>query len=165
MQIDGLVLESKYPEYQWCIKGPIRKVWKDGFPVDEPKLLVLQFDRYLCEVDEMVQNQEWTPEDKEYVARIMERDLVDPRFRDAWQHQAPKIHPPWPTYDETHHNQVPVIAKATGQVAEALAYEERGRPDGPRESVVKKLRALLAEPRDNGSAAPEPAEAEDLLSV
>lgn len=161
MNIDEIVLESKYPEFQWCVKGPLQKVWKDGFPVDEQKILMLYFDRYLCEVADMIRDQEWTDEDKLYAERALDRFLNDPNFRDAWVHEMPKPAMPWPTYDQTHHNQVAVVAAATGQVGEALMYEQRGREGGPRESVVKKLQALLSDtPVDEPVADTVEAEAE-----
>lgn len=144
MKTEGLVLESKYAEFQFCIKGPIRKVWRDGFPVDESQIITLQFDRYLCELDDMARNQEWTPDHRVHVEGALDRHFGDPSFRDMWVHKAPKIAPPWPTYDATHHNQVAVIAQATGMVTEALTYETRGRE--PRPSVVEKLQELLSGP-------------------
>lgn len=48
---------------------------------------------------------------------------------------------PWPTYDDTHHNQLPVIAEATGTVLVALAYE---RENKNRAGVVAKLEELSA---------------------
>lgn len=157
MKLEGLVLESKYPQFQMLVKGPMQKVWKDGFPIDEQKIIVLEFDRFICELDEMKLAQEWGAGELESVERQLERQLRDPSFRDAWVHEMPKPAKPWPTYDETHHNQIPTIAQATGQVESALTYETRGRE--PRESVVKKLQALLAEePTHDGSPAETPDE-------
>lgn len=163
MNLEGLVLESKYPEYQLCVKGPIHKVWRDGFPVDEAKILVLEFDRFICEVDVMNSNQEWNEPERESVVRALERHFNDPSFRDVWVHEAPKPSMPWPTYNETHHNQIAIIAKATGQIEAALAYESRGREGGPRDSVVKKLQELAAEIEDDSSDTG--AEVEEIFAV
>ncbi len=163
MKLEGLVLESKYPELQLLVKGPMQKVWKDGFPVDEQKIIVLAFDRYLCELDVMARNQEWGEGERAAVDGQLSRQLADPQFRDAWVHEAPKPAKPWPSYDETHHNQVAGIAQATGTVESAITYETRGREGGPRESVLRKLQELQAEaPEETGGAASEP---EDLFAA
>lgn len=49
---------------------------------------------------------------------------------------------PWPSYDETHHNKVSVLASELGLVNEALAYE---RENKNRSSVVEQLEASLAQ--------------------
>jgi hypothetical protein len=168
MKLDGLVLESKYSQYQFLVKGPLEKVWRDGFPVDEYTIIPLQFDRYLCEVDEMARNQEWGEQQREAVGGSIQRHLDDPGFRDMWIHESPKPPLPWPTYDETHHNQIPVIAQATGMVIAALAYEQRGRPGGPRVSVVEKLSAMVGEQPvaavEEGAAGEPDAQTDDLFA-
>lgn len=145
MKLEGLVLESKYAEYIQLIKGPMQKVWKDGFPVDEQEVLPLEFDRYLCVLDDVLQAKEWGEIQREHIERYLERALRDPSFVDFWVHETPKVMPPWPNYNDTHHNQIPVVAQSVGLVREALTYETRGREGGPRESVVKKLSEILNE--------------------
>lgn len=137
--LDTLMLESKYGEMTYMIKGPIITNWADGFPRQEPKLIVFQFDRFMLDVGEECRRQELSDEDKEYVVRKIERDLADIDMRaDMWIHRPPKTEPPWPTYDDTHPNAIAGIAKSVGLVAEAITYEQR-REGGPRESVLKKL--------------------------
>jgi hypothetical protein len=166
MDIDGLVLESKYPEYQFLIKGPLEQVWRDGFPVQENQIISLQFDRYLCEVDVMAQNQEWGEPQKQSVAGAVERQLNDPQYRDMWVHITPKPTKPWPTYDETPPNQVVSIAQATGTVTQALVYEQRGREGGPREAVVAKLQELHDNILKAGGEALDPdAETEEIFAA
>lgn len=150
MELEKLVLESKYPQYQFIVKGPRITVWKDGYPVQEPKHIVLFFDRFLCVMEDTIRDQELSEEDCDFVKRGIEAAFKNPTFTDMKIHEAPKINAPWPTYDTTHHNQVPVIASQIGMVAEAIAYETRGREGGPRESVVKKLAEL-----QNGAPAPD----------
>jgi hypothetical protein len=140
--LEGLVLESKYPEFLLMIKGPLQQIWRDGFPVQEQQVLQIQFDRFLCELDDMARAQEWGEEQKAAVKRALEDRLRDPMLRDVWIHETPRPPLPWPTYEETPHGQVPTIAQATGMVEQALAYEERGRAEGPRKMVVVKLEAL-----------------------
>src|SRR5262245_4921843 len=163
MNIDGLILESKYPQYQHLMKGPLVKTWRDGFPVDEQKILILQFDRYICFVDEMSRDQEWTPDDREYVANGLEWQLNDPKFRDMWVHEPVKPVAPWPTYDQTHHKQVHTVAQAVGLVNEALAYELHGRPGGPRPDVVKHLQAAQGVESDEQPAQDTGAQVDDEL--
>ena len=145
MDIDGLILEARWPEYQFLVKGPLQKVWRDGFPVDEQKIIPLQFDRFICFIDDMAREQEWSDGDRDHVARALEVSLNDPKFREMWVHEALKPPLPWPAYDETHHKQIHVVAKSVGLVGEALAYEQHGRPEGPRPEVVKNLQAALAD--------------------
>jgi len=157
LDTNGLILESPYAQYQFLIKGPMQKVWKDGFPVDEQKIIPLQFDRYICFVDDMAAEQEWTVEDREFVARAIDASLNNPKFRDMWVHEAPKPPLPWPTYESMHHSKIATAAEMNGLVGEAFAYETRGREGGPRPAVVKKLQALLdgkSEPDEPD--APEP---------
>jgi hypothetical protein len=163
MDINGLILESKYPQYQHLIKGPFQKSWRDGFPVDEQKILNLQFDRYICFIDDMAREQEWTDTDKEFVAKQVEWQLQDPMFRDMWVHEPAKPPVPWPNYNETHPKQVHTVAQATGLVAEALHYEQNGRAGGPRPDVVKNLTALLADQPDAHSD-PGPSIEDELVA-
>ena len=141
MDITGLILEAQAPQYQVLLKGPLHKVWRDGFPVDEQKILQLQFDRYICFVDDMQRRQEWTDEDRTFVERGIEQLLDDPSFREMWVHVPVRPPAPWPTYDETHHKQIHVVAASVGLIEQALAYELHGREDGPRPEVVKNLEA------------------------
>lgn len=140
--IDGLVLESKYPDLSYIVKGPIQDEWRDGIPVRRPKHIVLEFDRYLLEMDQLIREKELDEEDKLFIKRQLEYEFSKPNFVDFWVHEKPIPAPPWPTYDDTHHAQVASIAEAVGLVPQALHYEVNGRPGGPRTSVVEKLQAM-----------------------
>lgn len=155
--IEGLVLESMYADYNLCVKGPIITDWADGFPKQVPKHIVLDFDSFICEVDDVVNKNELTDEDKQFVARTLERILKNPSFVDVWIHEKPKVNPPWPTYDSIPATQVAAMANSIGMVRDALTYETRGRE--PRDVVVKKLQELLGE--DAGT----PAEDLDLAAI
>jgi hypothetical protein len=52
---------------------------------------------------------------------------------------------PWPSYDETHHFKIPVLAAELGLLEEALAYEQANKN---RESVLSGLDEKLAIPAD-----------------
>lgn len=161
MNLEGLVLESRYPQLERYIKSGATQEYRDGLPVTGRKHLKLEFDRFICEVNQMAEEQEWTDEDKEFAAREIERELKNPTTRDIWVHEKPKINPPWPNYNETHHNSIAGVAKATGLVGEAITYESRGREGGPRESVIKQLEALQGDSSD----AVVPTEDDDLVAA
>jgi hypothetical protein len=163
--LDTLVLESKWGELQYLAKGPMQTSWRDGFPKQEPKLIILQFERFLCEVRDDIDRQELTDEDKEYLARKIEHDLRDPMFVDFWVHEKPRPGKPWATYDDTASDKIPMIAEATGTVYEALLYEQRGRLDGPRDPVVKKLQELMIELEEDEPQAQHQQVAEDDFSA
>jgi hypothetical protein len=163
MDINGLVLESRYAEYQFLIKGPLQKVWRDGYPVEEHQIIPLEFDRYLCELDLMATRQEWNEIQKEAVTGAIERQLNDPSFRDMWVHEKPRPPLPWPNYDTMKETQILMVAQATGQAREALAYELQ-RDGGARETVVKKLQGLIESDGDSGTVDPD-AETEDLFAA
>lgn len=145
VEIDGLVLESKYPQLQYIVKGPIEDTWRDGMQIRQPKHIVLEFDRHLLVMDDLAHEKEWTDEDKLYISRQLDYELKRPQFVDFWVHKPPTPQPPWPTYDSTDAKQIATVAKATGLVTEALRYEKNGREDGPRPEVVKALET--AEPQ------------------
>ena len=79
MELKGLVLESVYPEYTYLVKGSRHTVYREGYPVEEAKLLTLRFDRYLCEVDDMIREQEWNDEDM----KLMEADRKSTRLNSS----------------------------------------------------------------------------------
>jgi hypothetical protein len=143
--IDGLVLEAKWPQLQYVVKGPIQDEWRDGIPVRRAKHLILEFDRYLLIMDDLVREKEWDDEDKLYILRQLNYELGRPQFVDFWEHKMPVPNAPWPNYNDTPENQVITIAQATGLIAEALRYENAGRPGGPREKIVLKLNQLLGD--------------------
>jgi hypothetical protein len=165
LNVEGLVLESQYADYNYCIKGPLIIDYSDGYPKQHPKHIVLDFDSFLCEVDDVVARNELTDEDKEYMGRALEAALKNPLFKEMWIHQSPKPPMPWPSYDETPASQIPMVAKTIGLIAEALAYEQRGRDGGSRPTVVKKLQELQTEAPDVPSAPPEDSEDLDLAAV
>jgi hypothetical protein len=158
LNVDGLVLESQYADYNFIIKGPQITDYSDGYPRQRPKHIVLDFDSFLCEVDDVVLRNELTDEDKEYIGRSVEAALNNPMYKEMWVHELPKPPLPWPSYEETSASQVPLVAKTIGMIEEALRYEQHGRPDGPRPTVVKKLEELRAEP----ATEPPPPDAEEL---
>lgn len=84
----------------------------------------------------------WTDEERLWVEQVL-TDLADnpPKGSegDVKRYAAPVATPPWPTYDDMHHNSIPEMAKNSGLVAEALEYERRTKN---REGLVAKLQEL-----------------------
>jgi hypothetical protein len=81
------------------------------------------------------------------------KTLVETRLREIgeasqWQdfvQIGPEIlKPPWPSYEETHHNQVLGLVKQLGLAPLDVAAYERAR-DKPRESVLSQLEAYASE--------------------
>lgn len=82
----------------------------------------------------------WTDEERELVEQIvLQQCQKTPEY--VWVHEVPKPVAPWPKYDTTHHNQIPVLADQLGLVAEALAYEQATKK---RDSVIEKLNEIQA---------------------
>lgn len=89
----------------------------------------------------------WTDEEKDLARTVLLR--VCDRFPgDMWVHETPKVAAPWPTYDETHHNKIPVLAVELGLLDESLEYERQNKN---RDSVV----AALEEKKQQSVAARE----------
>jgi len=160
MNLKGLILESRYAGYQFLVKGPQHKVWRDGYPVDEQKIIPLQFERYICMLDDMDREQEWDDADRESVSRMLDMLMANPSFNDMWVHVAAKPPAPWPTYDTTHPKQIHTIADSIGMAQEALSYELHGREGGPRPDVVKNLQGLT----QNAPVA-QPEETDEMVAV
>lgn len=81
----------------------------------------------------------WSQDDHDTVVHVLDK-LCKQTPEYVWEVTLAKAEKPWPTYDETHHNQIPTLAVTLGLVAESLLYEEQNKN---RESVIEKLRAEL----------------------
>lgn len=93
----------------------------------------------------------WDDGEKETAARVMLNRVADPAFHDYDLAPGPMpVSAPWPTYDDTHHFKIPVLAEELGLVGEALAYE-RGTKN--REGVVKALEEKIGVPDESLAAA------------
>jgi hypothetical protein len=86
----------------------------------------------------------WTDDETEAVIAKVEY-FVQRQPGLVWRLEAPRFAAPWPSYDDMHHNQIATTAQATGQIGEALRYEEQNKA---RPVVVERLTALLNESRD-----------------
>jgi hypothetical protein len=93
----------------------------------------------------------WSQEEHDIVVKVLDGLCVKaPEY--IWEYSAPKVEKPWPTYDDTHHKQIPTLAETLGLVAEALQYEQQNKNRG---EVVERLTAMLE----------QPAEAEELTAA
>jgi hypothetical protein len=90
---------------------------------------------YFFDLDVAADENGWTNEEKEMVRTVLLRQCKKTPA-DVWVHESPKAVIPWPTYDSTHHNKIPVLAEELGLVAEAIAYEAGNKN---RESVIAAL--------------------------
>jgi len=70
----------------------------------------------------------WSDEEHESVISVLDRLCMEQPFMIAKVvHEIPVPQPPWPTYEETHHKTIPVLAKQLGLVEQTLAYERANR--------------------------------------
>lgn len=111
----------------------------DGTPLFSADIRGGWFD-----LDAQAEQKGWDDREKELVAEHMLKKLRDADCQFALVERGPVVYAaPWPTYDATHHNQIPTLAASLGFAQAALAYELQNKN---RETVVAKLRELVAEP-------------------
>jgi hypothetical protein len=92
------------------------------------------------DLDTQAEQKGWSPEEKEIVARHMTRMAEARPGGDFTLWSKPAAVKPWPTYDETPADQIPVIAKATGTTGDAVVYESENKN---RKTVLAKLQDEL----------------------
>lgn len=95
-------------------------------------------------LDEQAREKGWSDDEKEIVARHMLR-LADSGRGQFTLYSKPKVGPPWPTYDQTHHSKIVDLAQSLGLLSESLLYEEQEKQ---RPSVIEGLRAALTAAQD-----------------
>lgn len=93
-------------------------------------------------LDDAADAYDWTDEEKEWAARQLIRRSENPAFNDFKLYEPPTPSAPWPTYDDTHHNKIAVLADELGLVVEAVHYE---RANKNRQSVIDQLNEKLAD--------------------
>lgn len=82
---------------------------------------------------------QWTEEEKKAVEQRL-IDISNDGSGDVQLYVPAKPTPPWPAYDDMHHEQIPKFAEQAGLVTEALIYEQRSKA---RPRVVEKLQELV----------------------
>lgn len=82
----------------------------------------------------------WTEEERGLVETVV-LNVCKQQPGEVWLYSAPKVEPPWPTYDSTHHFKIPGLAEELGLLGAALVYEQQEKN---REGVVKALEEKLS---------------------
>jgi hypothetical protein len=94
---------------------------------------------HFFDTDVAAEQNGWTEEEHGSVVTTLDRLCKQLPFVIAKVDQeAPVLEPdkPWPSYDETHHKTIPVLARQLGLVERVIAYE---RAHGNREGILKAL--------------------------
>ncbi len=109
---------------------------------------------YFYDLDSDAEAKGWTDDEKEMMREhLIFKASELPDMCQIYEHPATLA--PWPTYDSTHHNKIPVLAVELGLVGEALAYE---RENKNRDTVIAALLEKAALP-------PAVDETEELTAV
>lgn len=90
---------------------------------------------HFFDIDAAAEENQWSDEDKELVRTTLLR-LCKLAPGDIWVHSVAPAVAPWPTYDSTHHNKIPVLAEELGLLDEAITYESQNKK---RDSVIAAL--------------------------
>jgi hypothetical protein len=152
------LFRSKYAAYRVKVRSE-RKVWNAGGTavIETIPEIVAEFAQHLGEfdyqdetgmprrgadirghffdLDVAAEVNGWSDEDKELVRKVLLMQCKKTPA-DVWVHETAKPQIPWPTYDSTHHNKIPVLAEELGLIGEAIAYEAANKN---RDSVVAAL--------------------------
>jgi hypothetical protein len=125
-----------------------QRIDADGEPVndmfDGTPLFTAEIIGGWFELDSQAEQKGWDERERELVAEHMLKKLREQDCQFTLVERGPVVHPaPWPTYDETHHNQIPVLAGQLGLASQALAYELQNKR---RDGVVAKLREQVSAP-------------------
>lgn len=152
------LFRSRYAAYQVLVRSE-RKIWDatGSVIIDTVPPLTAEFAKHLGEfdwqdtdgstrrgadirghffdLDSSAEENGWSDTDKELVRTTLLR-LCQQAPGDIWVHESPRATAPWPTYDTTHHNKIPVLAEELGLLDEAISYESQQKN---RESVIAAL--------------------------
>lgn len=155
--------QSKAAAYQVLVRPEVKRYSADGMVViDTIKPLTAEFGKWGAEYkfqnpmtgsmdttadirghffDSVIAQEEndWTDEEREIVEKCLLRECN--RFPEyIWVYSEPEVPAPWPTYDDTHHKQIPTLAETLGLVEQSLNYERKHKN---RPEVVKLLEEAL----------------------
>lgn len=90
---------------------------------------------HFFDLESAAEENNWSDEEKELVRTTLLR-LCKLSPGDIWVHETARAAAPWPTYDQTHHNKIPVLAEELGLLDEAITYESQNKN---RDSVIAAL--------------------------
>jgi hypothetical protein len=158
----GLRFQSRYAAMQVHIRSRKDIYALDGTKVDEVPALIAEFgvlgpeykytnlsgeedtaaviNGHFFDLDQYAEENDLSQDEKELCAKRL-LYWADTYPSEGWLYEPLPVPAPWPNYDQTHHNQIPVTAETVGLVAEALNYETQNKN---RDSVVEKLKEALA---------------------
>ena len=162
----GLMFQSLAANYQFIVRSEY-PIWDHGVQIGKQRDIVAEFgdpnapmlhdedtgDDYVvtrghyCQTAEQARAKGWTPDEQ---ALAEKRLLTSQSPGLHWLHAEPKFPAPWPRYDVTPEEEIPVLAASLGLINEANAYEAQNLA---RESVLDALSKIEA------PAEPEPIEA------
>lgn len=155
--------QSKAAAYQVLVRPEVKRYSPDGMVViDTIRPLTAEFGKWGAEYkftnpmtgatdttadirghffDSVVAQEEedWTDEEREVVEKVL-LNLCNKVPEYVWVYSEPEVPAPWPTYDDTHHKQIPTLAETLGLVSEALLYEQKHKN---RPEVTKLLEEAL----------------------
>ena len=158
----GLVFHSPFAAYQFIVRPLVKNYGPDGLTeIGQIRELLAEFAAHRGEyrytdadgntqvaadiaghyfdLDSQAEQKGWTDEEKEYVANRLIRACTQYPSEVTLYTKAPAPKP-WPKYDETHIDAIPLVAEQTGTAAEAIAYEHENLN---RAKLVKALEKLL----------------------
>jgi len=105
--------------------------------------------------DAAKEQQGWTDEEHDIVVESLNKLCVQqPTVCARVEQEIYAPVKPWPTYDETHHKTIPVLAGQLGLVELTLAYERENRN---REGIIAALEEQLSPREPMPESAPVPA--------
>lgn len=97
---------------------------------------------HVFDTDSAAEQNRWDADEKDTVEQVL-LSWCQKWPEAIWLHSEAPAPLPWPTYNETHHKSVPVLAEQLGLVETALAYEQQNKK---RPEVMEKLSELLNAP-------------------
>lgn len=152
------MFRSKFAAYQVLVR-PQRQIWNvDGSVViDTVPALTAEFGQhggeydwvddtgatrkgaiihgFFFDLDAAKEQNGWSDEDALLVQKVLLQQCKKTPG-DVWVYETAKPNAPWPTYDTTHHNKIPVLAEELGLIDEAINYESANKN---REGVIAAL--------------------------
>ena len=135
----GLMFQSQAANYQFVARSEY-PIWDHGVQIGKQRELVAEFgdpnapmlhdedsgDDYVmtqghyCQTAEQAKRKDWTPEEQ---ALVEKRLLTSQSPGIHWLHAEPQMPKPWPRYDVTPEEEIPVLAASLGLIPETNAYE------------------------------------------
>lgn len=153
----GLMFQSLAANYQLVVR-PETPIWDHGVRIGTTRELIAEFGNpnaptyhdpdtgddvvltqgHFCQTAEQAKRKGWTPDEQALVEKRLLAEQV-PGLH--WLHAEPVAAKPWPRYDVTPEDEIPVLAASLGLIPEANAYEAQNEN---RKSVLDALSKIEA---------------------